>query len=236
MKTTGFRPFAWLAAGTLSLLISHTMPAADEAEKNLFNGRDLSGWEGNPELWSVKDGIIQGETTAEKPTQGNTFLIWKEGTPGDFELRAKFKIKGGNSGIQYRSKVLDEKKWVVGGYQADFEDGTTWPGTLYEEQGRGVLAKRGEKTVVDKDGKVNVIGATGKPDELLAAIKKGEWNEYTVVAQGNHLIHKINGVLMVDVTDEHEAKRAMTGILALQLHAGPPMQVQFKDITLKVLK
>jgi type 1 glutamine amidotransferase len=158
----------------------------------------------------------------------------------DFELRLSYKIvgnnpsKSANSGIQYRSKHVGN--WVVGGYQADFESGKTFSGILYEERGRGILARRGEKTVVSAEGKVQLVGSVGNTDELQAAIKSEDWNDYAIVAQGNHLIHKINGRVTVDVTDEQATKRARAGILALQLHAGPPMTVKFKDIRLKRLK
>jgi type 1 glutamine amidotransferase len=200
----------------------------------LFNGKDLTGWDGNPKFWSVRDGVITGQTTVENPTQGNTFLIWRNGTVEDFELRLSYRIVGGNSGIQYRSKDLGN--WVAGGYQADFEAGKTYSGILYEEKGRGILAKRGEKTVIDSAGKVEVVGSVGDPAELQAAIKHEDWNDYVIVAQGNHLVHRINGRVTADVTDNQPDKRAMSGILALQLHAGPPMTVQFKEVRLKRLK
>jgi len=219
-----------LLAGMIDVLRTQSEPGFAP----LFNGNDLSGWEGNSKFWSVRDGAITGQTTVENPTQGNTFLIWKEGTLEDFELRLSYRIVGGNSGIQYRSKHLGN--WVVGGYQADIEAGKTFSGILYEEKGRGVLAKRGEKTVVDAAGKVQVTGAVGDPAALQAAIKPEDWNDYVIVAQGNHLVHKINGRVTADVTDEQPDKRAMSGILALQLHAGPPMIVQFKEIRLKRLK
>jgi hypothetical protein len=211
---------------------------ADENDgfKRIFNGKDLSGWEGNPELWSVKDGAIMGQTTKEKPIKGNTFLIWRDGTVDDFELRAKFKIIGGNSGIQYRSKEIDKANWVIGGYQADFEAGETFSGILYEERGRGILAQRGQKTVVEENGKPRVVGSVGDSKKIQAAIKKEDWNDYHIIARGNHLIHEINGMTTVDVVDEDAKNRAMSGLLALQVHAGPPMTVYFKDIELKRLK
>jgi len=207
----------------------------------IFNGKDLTGWEGNPRLWSVKDGAITGQTTAENPTKANTFLIWTNGTLDDFELRCSFKLTPGdakgfaNSGIQYRSKVLDPANWVVGGYQADMEAGPTYSGILYEERMRGILALRGEKVLWNKEGKKEVQGSLGDAAEIGAAIKKGDWNEYVIIAQGNHLQQFINGRQTVDVTDEFEAKRALTGVLALQLHAGPPMTAQFKNLRLKKL-
>lgn len=213
-------------------------------EKLIFNGKDLLGWKGQPEFWSVKDGAITGHTTAEVPVKENTFLIW-DGVVGDFELHFKYKItdangesKGfGNSGVQYRSKVVKPEYSVVSGYQADFECGTKYSGILYEEKARGILAERGQKVVIHEGAaankpKIEVTGEVGKSDEIQAAIKPADWNEYVVIAKGGHLQHFINGKQTVDVTDE-TAIGAKTGILALQLHAGQPMTVQFKEILLK---
>jgi Domain of Unknown Function (DUF1080) len=214
-------------------------------EIQLFNGQDLSGWDGSPDLWSVENGAIVGKTTKATPAKGNTFLIWKGGTVGDFELTCKYKIVPGpegfaNSGIQYRSKILDPKYWVVGGYQADMEAGKTYSGIVYEERMRGILAKRGEKVVI-KDGdapgkpKIEVTGSVGNSDEIQATIKNNEWNDYKIIAKGNHLQQFINGKQTVDVTDESSVA-AKSGVLALQLHAGSPMEVQFKDILYTPIK
>lgn len=224
-----------------SLAMAAGVALAQEAGfKSLFNGRDLTGWQGNSELWSVQDGAITGVTKAEPKLTHNTFLVWTNGAVDDFELRLSYRIVNGNSGIQYRSKVLREGKFgpIVGGYQADFEAGKTYSGILYEEQGRGILAQRGQKTVIRADGtkhKVDVAGSVGDTKEIQAKIKPEEWNEYVVIAKGNHLQHFINGVPTVDVTDEHEAKAAKSGVLALQIHVGPPMTVQFKNIRIKAL-
>jgi hypothetical protein len=212
-----------------------SLQAAEDGEfKSLFNGKDLTGWEGDAKFWSVKDGAITGQTTRENPTPHNTFLIWRDGKVDDFELHVKFKIIGGNSGIQYRSKELPD--FVVGGYQADFEAGKTYSGILYEERGRGILAQRGQKTVIHEGGKVEVTGSVGDSAKIQAAIKPEQWNDYVVIVKGNHMIHKINGMTTVDVTDNDEKNRAMSGLLAFQVHAGEPMQVQFKDVHLKRLK
>ena len=215
---------------------------AEEGFQPLFNGKDLAGWEGNPQLWSVKDGAITGQTTPEHPAKGNTFLVSTKGDVADFELRLSYKItpnndKGfANSGIQYRSKIFDKENWVVGGYQADMEAGTTYSGILYEERmTRGIMAARGEKVVWDKDCKKQVTGSLGKSEDIQAAIKPDGWNDYVVIAKGNHLQHFINGHQSVDVTDECETKAAKSGVLALQLHAGQPMTVQFKNIRIKTL-
>jgi len=227
-------PVALLAA----LLVSNARlaPAADEPAGfvPIFNGTSLEGWEGKPEFWSVKDGVIVGETTAEKPTKGNTFLIWRQGTLDDFELTLSYRITGGNSGIQYRSKDLGDS--VVGGYQGDFEAGTTYSGILYEEKGRGILAKRGERVAIAADGTKTMGEPIGKTEDLQKVIKPGEWNEFRIVAKGPKLQHFINGQLMSETVDEQEGKRAAEGILALQLHQGPPMKVEFKDIRVKRTK
>ncbi len=225
-----------LRTSLLALLALASTALAED--KNLFNGKDLTGWKGL-EFWSVEDGCITGRTTKEKPTKGNTFLVYKDEV-ADFELTFKYKIVAGNSGVQYRSKLTDEKAFVVAGYQADFEAGKTYSGILYEEKGRGILAQRGQKTVI-KEGaapnkpKIEVAGEVGKSAEIQAKIKSEDWNEYRIVAQGGHLQHFINGVQTIDVTDE-TAIGAKKGILALQLHAGPPMVVQFKDLVLKETK
>jgi len=217
------------------------VPAAEQGFLSIFNGKDLTGWEGNPKLWSVKDGAITGQTTAENPAKGNTFLIWTNGAPSDFELRCSFKLTPGdskgfaNSGIQYRSKVFDPANWVVGGYQADMEAGPSYTGILYEERMRGIMALRGEKVVWDKEDKKQVVGSVGDAAAIGAAVKKGDWNEYVIIAKGNHLQQFINGKQTIDLTDDCEAKRAMSGVLALQLHAGPPMMAQFRNLRIKKL-
>lgn len=222
-------------------------PLTAKGEK-IFNGKDLTDWQGSKELWSVQDGAITGKTTAEKPLKHNTFLVWTGGTVKDFDLTFKYRIEKGNSGMQYRSKVSPpgESGPIVGGYQADFEAGKTYSGILYEERGRGILAKRGEKTVIkaqqknpadakSQDFKVEVAGSLGDSNEIQSAIKDDQWNEYRIVAKGNHLQHFINGKQTVDVIDEHP-KAAKEGVLALQIHQGPPMVVQVKDLVLKAAK
>ncbi len=224
------------------LLLALATTFAHAESKPLFNGKDLTGWEGNMDLWSVQDGVITGRTTVEKPAAANTFLIWKDGEVEDFELVLQFKMTPGddkkyvNSGVQFRSKVVDPANFVVAGYQADFEYGPKYSGILYEEKGRGILAERGQKVTISqgeepKKPKIEVIGETGKSEEIQAAIKKDDWNELKIVVKGNHIQQFINGKLTVDVTDE-TAEAAKKGVLALQLHAGAPMQVQFKDIVL----
>ena len=229
-----------LVVASLALFASVGL-AQDPGFRSLFNGKDLTGWRGNPDLWSVQDGTITGVTKADPKLTHNTFLVWTNGNVDDFELRLSYRIVKGNSGIQYRSKVIREGNFgpIVGGYQADFEAGKTYSGILYEEQGRGILAQRGQKTVIREEGgktKVEAAGSVGDSKEIQEKIKNEDWNDYTIIANGNHLQHFINGVPTVDVTDEQEAKAAKSGVLALQIHTGPPMTVQFKDIRIKPLK
>ncbi|MBT7917658.1 MAG: DUF1080 domain-containing protein [Planctomycetaceae bacterium] len=212
-------------------IVNNSAVYGDEGFVSIFDGKTLTNWDGNPNFWSVQDGAITGQTTKDKPTDGNTFIIYRGSQPSNFELRLQFRIVGGNSGVQYRSKEV--KKWVVGGYQADFDGAGNWTGTLYEERGRGVLAKRGNKVVIDENGKKIRVGATTNEQDILAVTKKEGWNDYTIIANGNHLTQILNGKVTIDVTDNQNSKAATEGLLALQLHAGPPMTVQFKNIQIR---
>ena len=231
-----------LLTGVAYCFNSQPASAADvETEfQPMFNGTNLTGWIGDPDLWSATNGVIRGQSTIEHPVKVNTFLIWTNGTTADFELRTSFRIaanndKGfANSGIQYRSTVLNMTNWSVGGYQADMEAGQNYSGILYEERmTRGIMATRGEKVVWDKECKKQVTGSVGNSAEIQATIKKEDWNDYVVIARGNHLQHFINGKQTVDVTDECESKAAKSGVLALQIHVGGPMTVEFKNIRIK---
>jgi hypothetical protein len=233
---------SFMAAACAILMLAATIPASAQKVEpgftSLFNGKNLTGWAGRTNHWSVQDGCITGITTKENPAKGNNFLICREGDKnrvvGDFELRLSFKFTGtwGNSGIQYRS--ADKGNYVVHGYQADMESGPNYTGILYEEGGRGILATVSQKVVI-KD-KPEVVGTTGDEKAIKSAIHPLEWNDYVIIAKGNHLQHFVNGKLTVDVTDEDAAKAAKEGILALQIHAGEPMKIQFKDIRIKALK
>jgi len=206
--------------------------------KSIFDGKTLKGWNGDPKFWSVQDGAITGKTTKENPTKGNTFIIW-EGKTGNFDLRLDYKIIGGNSGIQYRSFKADgPDEWRIGGYQADFEAGDTFSGICYGERFRGILSLRGKKTTltVGDDGKLKKeVEEFAKDADIAKAIKKEDWNSYRIVARNFNLTHYINGVKTTQVIDRDRKTRRAEGLLALQLHAGPPMNVQFKNIRIKEL-
>jgi len=201
----------------------------------IFNGKDLVGWDGDPRLWSVRDGAIRGQTTKENPAYGNTFCIWRGGKLKNFILKIKFRIHNGNSGIQYRSHDLG--KWRVGGYQAEVENKPGKVGFLYHERGRGWMVNVGDIVVVDKKGNKPVVGKVADRDALIKAgyYKNKDWNEYTIIARGSHLVHILNGYQTIEMLDNDPNGRAMQGILALQLHSGPPMTVEFKDIRIKHL-
>ena len=244
-------PASWIRGSICLLLLTAAPLLARAAEPapdadgfmSLFNGKDLTGWDGDPRLWSVKDGVIRGETTAENPAKGNTFLIRKEVTAADFELRLKFRCNAANnSGVQYRSKHVTDGKvsnpWVVHGYQGEIRNETDLPsvsGFIYDEGGkRGRLCLVGEKATWE-NGKKNVTGQTCTPEDFKKAFKLDDWNEYRIVASGPNIKQFINGVQTVDFTDKQPDQALKEGIFALQLHAGKPMWAEFKDVRLKRL-
>ena len=224
--------------GLAAFVFAGQAVAAEKDFKKIFDGKTLKGWNGNPKFWSVKDGAMTGQTTKENPTKGNTFIIW-EGKTGDFDLRLDYKIIGGNSGIQYRSFKADgPDEWRIGGYQADFEAGDTYSGICYGERFRGILSLRGKKTTltVGDDGKLKKeVEEFAKDADIAKAIKKEDWNSYRIVARNFNLTHYINDVKTTQVVERDRKTRRADGLLALQLHAGPPMTVHFKNIRIKAL-
>lgn len=202
---------AWwrLSAGVLLALAAAR--AAGQEFQPLFDGTSLAGWHGDAELWSVEDGAIVG-TTDKKRIQENSFLI-SDASYGNFTLRLKFKLRNGNSGVQFRSEELPN--FVVRGYQADIAD-NQFMGILYEERGRGILAE------VD-------------PEKVKPHVKPGDWNEYQITVDGPLMTQELNGYKTVGY--EEKSPRAPTeGIIALQLHVGPEMRIEFKDIELKAAR
>jgi formylglycine-generating enzyme required for sulfatase activity len=207
----------------------------DSGFEPIFNGKDLSGWDGDPRLWSVQDGVLVGETTPENAIKKNNFLIWRDGAVEDFVLRASYKIDSGNSGIQYRSQEVRGYPWRLAGYQGDLVAGESISGIVYEERARGILANLGQKVRVKADGEIEEIVLLSHPGELIGYLTKQGWNHYEITARGNHIEQRINGVVMSEVIDEQVEKRALSGLIGLQLHTGAPMRVEFKDIMLKHL-
>ncbi len=221
---------------------SNVAPPESGEMKQLFNGKDLTGWDGDPRLWSVKDGVIHGETTDENKASGNTFLIWQDGKPGDFELRLSFRCNAtNNSGIQYRSKHITEgkvgNKWVVRGYQHELRNEVVFPNTssfIYDEGGkRGRICLVGEKATWEKDGKKVISKDLMDEERFKKLFKLDDWNDVVIIAKGNNVRHYLNGQLILDFTDNDPALALTEGVIALQLHAGKPMWAEFKNIRLK---
>ena len=253
MRCVGFqtlliRGVEWAASGKVTYPIPADFPTASEIRaagramrrraprppegfKAVFNGRDLTGWEGSPKYWSVEDGCLTGK--ADGTLKFNRFITWRGGTVKNFELRVKVKVSPtGNSGLQYRgTERPDLGESVVTGYQCDVvANRPDYNGMLYEERGRRILAHTGEKVVIDPQGQPWVVGQFP-----LKAFQPDEWHDYRVLAEGNHHRHWIDGHPTVDVIDLDEKGRKLEGVLAVQVHVGPPMTIQYKDFFLKAL-
>ena len=216
-----------------------TPPVPDGAEgfESIFDGKTLDGWDGDPKFWRVEEGAIVGESSPDKQVGPNTFIIWRGGKPANFELKLQYKINSTNSGIQYRSVEMPEvARWVLKGYQADIDAQNRYSGQLYEERGRGFLAMRGQFTRMWEGGKKTLIGSPGDGEALKAVIKENDWNDFHVVARDNMILHVLNGHIMCAFIDDDPKGRAMEGLLGFQLHAGPPMKVEFRNILLRKLE
>ncbi|MEH6307942.1 DUF1080 domain-containing protein [Olivibacter sp. CPCC 100613] len=221
--------------------------SADSDYVAIFDGKTLAGWEGDTSYWRVEDGKIIGERKAsDEPLKRNTFLIWKDGQPADFELELQYKISSeGNSGVNYRSERISEIPFALKGYQADIDGKNKYTGQLYEERKRTTLAYRGQVVEVQDtpagESKNNawtglfVKDTLADDAKLRAAIKENDWNTCHIVAKGNRLQHYINGVLMSEVLDDDQKNRRNAGLIGVQIHVGPPMKVEFKDIKLKTV-
>jgi len=245
MNPLQFIKGAILATG---LLYANISQAEEPGFESLFNGQDLSGWDGLEQFWSVQDGAIVGATseTNQPADKKNTFLIYRTDSFDDFELRFQYKVAGFNSGVQYRS--IDKGHYHVNGLQADFE--AQWhggqvdkfSGMFFEENGRMFMGQRGDVVIVrsnpenPKKPKIEKIGTVGDPAQLEKAIKRDDWNDYTVIANGNQFTHIINGQVMSIGIDEDELNSRKSGILAFQLHSGKPMKIQLKNIRIRRIK
>lgn len=216
-----------------SLAFALTAAAQAPAEFTpLFNGKDLTGWDGDPKLWKVENGLIIGTCTGPESPEHNSFLIWRGGEVKDFELRATMRVLGdNNSGIQYRSRALPEAgPWGITGYQSDVHPATEHLGMTYEEKGRGIFGLNGKNVVLDPEGNRWQVS---EHEPVKADVI--QWNEYTIIAQGNHLIHKVNGKVTSELTDYDAKNRTLEGLVAIQLHRGNANTVEIKDIQLKAL-
>ena len=199
-----------------------------KAEEPIFNGKDLQGWSGDPKFWSVKDGVIYG-TTLEHKTQGNTFLVYQGEDTGDFHLSLEARCMGkNNSGVMYRSSLVEGNPFAMGGYQCDIHPKAAYTAMIYGERmgRRGIIITRGQKMVIDESGKKNILSQE-KPE----AVDISEWNTYEIICKGNHIIQKLNGKVAIDLVDNDKSK-LLKGKIGLQLHAGAPMEAEFRNIRL----
>jgi hypothetical protein len=195
-------------------------------------------WDGDPKFWRIENGAIVGESAPDKQVNPNTFIIWKGGTPGDFELKAEIKMSAGNSGIQYRSKMLppgpNGHAWRLGGYQMDMDFNNTYPGHLYEEAGRGFLTNRGTISYIAPDGTKGTIGTLETAEMLKATFKPGDWNQFHLIARGGTLVHIVNGHVTSVTIDDDLKGRSMAGLIGFQLHTGPPMKLEIRNVAIKL--
>lgn len=206
----------------------------------IFDGRSLDGWEGDPGYWRVDaaTGTLVGEITPATVIKSNTFIIWRGGEPKDFELKLEYRITAeGNSGINYRSVVVPDpvtpaNKFAMRGYQCDLDGRKRYPGNNYEEKGRLFLAVRGQVTRVTGGRPPVLLSTIGDTDELAKAVTD-DWNAVHIIARGNVLTHAINGRLMSVVMDDDAANRPEKGSIGVQVHTGPPMKVEYRNIRLK---
>lgn len=228
-------------------------PASQEDEfMQIFDGETLEGWEGDSTYWRVENGALVGEVTPSTLLNRNSFIIWQGDMPSDFELKVEYRISAeGNSGINYRSELVDGVPFALRGYQADLDGPNRYTGMNYEERRRTTLAAIGEKVVVPPMPETDslatyiqrnqwtasrVVGSLGNPDSLKSHINNGSWNQYHLVVQGNHMQHYVNGVLMSDVTDQDSVNRRFDGLLGVQVHVGPPMKVEYRNFRIKELQ
>lgn len=227
---------ACLAAQSASPASPPPAPNPEAGFVSIFNGTSLDGWDGDPKYWRVEDGCLVGEITPETIVKRNTFIIWRGGEPRDFELKLQYRVSDrGNSGINYRSTQLTDAAWSLRGYQADLDGQDRYNGQNYEERGRTFLALRGQAVRLTPGQKPAVLGSLGEPEALKAVFKPGEWNEYHLVIRGHLLIHTLNGRVMSVVIDDDPANARLDGLIGVQVHVGPPMKIEYRNIRLKTL-
>lgn len=229
-----------ILSGTLSAPSQQVYPTPGTNDESgferIFDGETLSGWEGDPAYWRVEDGCLVGEVTPETLLRQNTFLIWRDGTTRDFELKLEYRVSPrGNSGINYRSVQITNSPFALRGYQADIDGANNYTGQNYEEKGRTFLAQRGDMSRVDADGKSRIIGSVGDKTSLAGFIRENDWNEVHLIVRGSTMIHLVNGHVMSVVADDDTEHRRFEGVLGVQVHVGPPMKIEYRDIRLKPL-
>jgi len=206
--------------------------------QSIFDGKTLAGWEGNPTYWRAENGVLVGEITPANVIKSNTFIIWRGGSPADFELKMDYRITdAGNSGINYRSVVVPdavtpENKFAMKGYQFDLDGRKRYDGNNYEEKGRLFLAVRGQMSRV-VGGRPPIVLSTFASSDELAAVPTADWNAAHLIVRGNMATHILNGRLMSITVDDDPPNRKLDGLIGMQVHVGPPMKIEYRNIRLK---
>ena len=231
---------AFCLLGALSLGAQQTRPvpaSGDETEfVQIFDGRTLAGWEGDPKYWRVEGGALVGEVTPETLLKQNSFIIWRGGVTRNFELKLQYRVSAeGNSGVNYRSVEVPGTPWALRGYQADIEGRDRWTGQNYEERGRTFMAMRGQITHAKPGAIREIIGSLGEAADLQRLVRLEDWNDLHVIARQNVLVHIVNGHVMSELIDDDPAARRFDGLLGVQVHVGPPMKIEYRNIRLKPL-
>lgn len=213
--------------------------------EQIFDGVSMKNWDGDPAYWRAENGALVGESTAANAVKENTFVIWRGGEPADFELKLEYRMSSTNSGIQFRSTRVPPGgegrgavtgKWVLKGYQADIDFANQYTGMIYEERGRGFLMQRGQAVEIGPDGVSRMIGNLERnADELKTLIKPGDWNTVHLIARGNMIMNIVNGHVTAFIVDDDVKGRELKGLLGFQIHVGPPMKIEFRNIYLKKL-
>jgi hypothetical protein len=226
----------WIGQASAQQTYPTTAPSNDAGFESIFDGKSLAGWDGDPKFWRVQDGALVGEITPGNEIKRNTFVVWRGGLTKDFELKLRFRISAkGNSGINYRSEELADAPFSMAGYQFDLDGANRYTANNYEERGRTFMALRGQITRAVDGGKREVIAAVGDYKDLARFIKNDDWNEVHIIARGNTLVHILNGHVMSILIDDDAVHRAAEGKLGVQVHVGPPMKVEYRDIRLRKL-
>ena len=245
----------------LSILISFVSCKTSQQSKDnlgfypIFDGQNLDGWEGDPKYWRIENGVLVGEVTPETILKNNSFIIYKKEQPENFEIKLEYRISDfGNSGINYRSEILANNPYALRGYQADIDGQNKYTGQNYEEKKRTTLAYRGEQVVINQMPESldpnnlrsnvskncwqtrDVVASLKSKKSLESQIKNNDWNQVHIIVNGNRLQHYINGQLLSDVTDLDTINRTLNGYIGVQVHVGPPMKIEYRNMKLKHLK
>ena len=221
--------------------------------QSIFNGENLDGWNGDPTYWRVENGILTGEVTPETILKRNSFIIYENQQPENFELKLEYRVsESGNSGINYRSKIIDNVSFALRGYQCDIDGKNKYTGQNYEEKKRTTLAYMGETVTIpqmpDSIPKSNIrknvkrncwqtrtITETKAKSDLKSNVKANDWNTVHLIIKDNIMQHYINGVLFSAVTDLDAINSSTKGYIGVQVHVGPPMKIEYRNIRLKHL-